>query len=108
MVYDDRWILIKPTCWHMSFQVVQGLLIHPYQTMRQLVRGKVFVWMACSPVLLWFLSLFVETSKVHFSDISRSDLDFLALWFTVGIGMYQVLLMYLLVRFLFKINRPIA
>ena len=67
MVYDDRWISIKPTGWHMSFQVVQGLLIHPYQAMRQLVREKVFVWMACSPVLLWFLSLFVETSKVHFS-----------------------------------------
>ena len=96
---------VKNATWGMAyslFQVVQGLLIHPYQTMRQLVREKVFVWMACSTVLLWFLSLFAWKllEVLLFSIFPYPGFwIFLALWFTVGIGMYQVLLMYLFVRF---------
>ena len=39
---------IKGSAWAMAysmFEVTQGLLIHPYQTMRQLVRERVFDWM---------------------------------------------------------------
>ncbi len=96
---------VKYAAWGMTyslFQVVQGLLIHPYQTMRQLVREKVFVWMTFSPVFLWMFSLFVWkllNVLLYFVFPYTGFWIFLTLWFTVGIGMYQVLLIYLLIRF---------
>jgi len=96
---------IKRATWGMAysvFQIIQGLLLHPYQTMRQLVRDKVFVWMMYSPILLWIFALFVWKlfEILLFSVFPYPGFwIFLALWFTVGIGMYQILLLYLMVRF---------
>lgn len=84
------------------FEGVQGLLIHPYQTMRQLVRERVFVWMTFSPVFLWLFALAVwrVLELLLFSVFPYPGFWlFLALWFTVGIGLYQILLLYLLFRF---------
>lgn len=96
---------VKHATWGLAyslFQIVQGLLIHPYQTMRQLVREKVFIWMTFSPIFLWIFSLFVWKilEILLFSLFPYPGFwVFLALWFTVGIGMYQMLLLYLLLRF---------
>lgn len=96
---------VKNATWGLAyslFQVVQGLLVHPYQTMRQLVREKVFVWMAFSPVFLWMCAVIVWRilEVLLFSMIPFPSVwIFLALWFSVGIALYQVLLAYLLVRF---------
>lgn len=98
---------IRHITWGMTyslFQIIQGLLIHPYQTMRQLVREKVFIWMTFSPIFLWMFSLFVWKilEVLLFSLFPYPGFwVFLALWFTVGIGMYQILLFYLLLRFSF-------
>ena len=96
---------IKGSAWavvYSMFEITQGLLIHPYQTMRQLVRERVFAWMVFSPIFLWVFSLFVwrVIEVLLFSMIPHPTFwIFLALWFTVGIGMYQALLVYFLVRF---------
>lgn len=84
------------------FQILQGLLIHPYPTMRQLVREKVFVWMTASPVFLWLSAVVMWklTELVLFSLFPYIGFwMFLALWFTTGIALYQILLIYLLLRF---------
>jgi hypothetical protein len=86
------------------FQIVQGLLMHPYQTMRQLVRERVFVWMVGSPIFLWLGSVIVWKilNVLLFSLFPYPGFwTFLALWFTIGIGFYQILLTYLLIRFSF-------
>ena len=96
---------IKNILWSLAysfFEILQGLLIHPYQTMRQLVRERVFAWMAFSPVLLWMAAVVVWKilEMVFFAAIPYLGFwVFLALWFTLAIGMYQALLLYLLVRF---------
>lgn len=84
------------------FEIVQGQLIHPYQTMRQLVRERVFVWMVFSPVFLWLVSVAVwkVIELLMYSVFPYAGFWlFLALWFSVGIGLYQILLGYLLLRF---------
>ncbi|HKY73909.1 MAG TPA: hypothetical protein VJ246_01195 [Patescibacteria group bacterium] len=97
---------VKNKIWAMGysvFQILQGQLIHPYPTMRQLVRDKVFLWMTCSPIGLWLGSLLIwkllELTLFSLFPYQGFWL-FLALWFTVGIALYQLLLVYLLVRFL--------
>ncbi len=43
------------------FQISQGLLFHPYQTMQSLVREKVFIWMSFLPsVFLISLTLILR------------------------------------------------
>lgn len=96
---------LKTGSWALAyslFEIVQGQLIHPYQTMRQLVRERVFVWMTFSPVFLWLFSLgvwkLIEVILFTLLPFPGFWL-FIALWFTVGIGLYQLLLGYLFLRF---------
>lgn len=84
-------------------QILQGQLVHPYQTMRELVRDKVFIWMSTSPIFLWVFCLLLWRiiAFLLFSVIPYPNFwVFLALWFTLGIAMYQIVLLYLLFRFL--------
>jgi hypothetical protein len=96
---------VKNAAWGMSysvFEILQGLLIHPYQTMRQLVRGRVFIWMTFSPVVLWCAAWVVwkVLELVFYSFVPYVGFwVFVALWFTMAIAMYQILLLYLLLRF---------
>jgi hypothetical protein len=96
---------IKNTSWAFAysfFEIIQGLLIHPYQTMRQLVRERVFAWMVFAPVFLWVVSFVVWKllEDLFFFAIPYSGFWlFIALWFTIGIGLYQILLLYFLYRF---------
>ncbi len=97
---------IKTTSWGVGysvFQVMQGLLLHPYQTMRQVVRERVFLWLVWLPVVLWILALFVwRLAAFLFVRVLPypNIWVFVAVWFTVGIGMYQALLLYLWFRFM--------
>lgn len=97
---------LKKITWSFTyslFQVIQGQLLHPYQTMRQLVREKVFIGMTFSPIFLWaiFLVVWRILDVLLFWMIPYQGFwIFLALWFAVGIVLYQILLLYLLIRFL--------
>ena len=93
-----------------------GMLLHPYKTVRELVRKPQFAIMVITPVvifgvmwgvgmvglragwvILWMLGL---TATPRFVNI----LAFLFWWMTVFLGLWQVLLGYLWVRF-WKVTR---
>ncbi len=90
-------------------QIMQGLLLHPYQTMQSLVRERVFVWMAATPTvvlagltLVWrYLIVPLVSSVVSCSEIPSicTGLDFLALWVIFFCFYWQIMLLYLLFRF---------
>jgi len=92
-------------------QITLGLLLHPYQTMQSLVRDKVFIWMSFLPVAVYILAklvwyyLIVPTVRFVFSCQSSGffgcDLiPFFANWLVLFCVYWQVLLLYLLIRFL--------
>jgi hypothetical protein len=91
-------------------QITGGLLLHPYQTMQSLVRDKVFVWMALLPTLVlalvtvaWkvavvpLVRLFFSCSSANFVGCER--LTFASNWLTFFCIYWQILLLYLLIRF---------
>ncbi len=90
-------------------QISGGLLLHPYQTMQSLVRDKVFVWMTLLPSLILALItigwrfLLVPVVQMFFtcstSSFSCEWLPFLSNWITFFCLYWQVLLLYLLIRF---------
>jgi len=81
-------------------QIILGLFLHPYQSMQNLVRDKVFVPLTFLPTLLasvfyllfawWLLALFYDSSLI-FRLIYRSFFFFFLFW--------QILLIYLFWRF---------
>jgi hypothetical protein len=81
-------------------QIILGLLLHPYQSMQNLVRDEVFVPLMFLPSLLasifyllfawWLLDLFYDSSLI-FRLIYRSFFFFFFFW--------QILLVYLFWRF---------
>ncbi len=92
------------------FQISQGLLIHPYQTMQSLVKDKIFVWMTLLPTfflamltMIWKLFLFpllkifitCQSVRKEYCDLFY----FLAEWVTFFCIYWQIILIYLLVRF---------
>ncbi len=91
-------------------EISQGLLIHPYQTMQKLTQEKVFVWLAMLPggvlaavVLLWRLVI-VPAVRLFFSCRTTpfwgcASLNFLANWVIFFCIYWQILLLYLFVRF---------
>jgi len=91
-------------------QITLGLLLHPYQTMQSLVRDRVFIWMAGLPVavfvlakLVWHL-LLVPTVRFVFSCQSSGFfgcelIPFFANWLMLFCLFWQILLGYLLLRF---------
>ncbi len=91
-------------------QVALGLLLHPYQTMQSLVKGKVFVWMTVTPLyilaaatVLWKF-LVVPLAQILFSCstkyyVSCDLLSFVSNTVVFFCLYWQVLLLYLLLRF---------
>jgi hypothetical protein len=91
-------------------QISVGLVLHPYQTMQNLVREKIFVWMTLLPSLvlmivtaLWkiiivpLVGLFFSCAQ---SKIIGCDwLVFVSNAITFYCIYWQILLFYLLVRF---------
>jgi len=114
-------------------QITLGLLLHPYQTMQQLLEDKIFVWMALLPtgalgvVMLVWRFVVVPVVQMVFSCSSGGGvaglaggameagfgdsliasglltlcgwLPFVADWLSLFCIYWQVLLLYLLVRF---------
>ncbi len=91
-------------------QITGGLFLHPYQTMQSLAQDKVFSWMTFLPVavfigakIIWFY-LIVPLVRFAFScqtsDFFGCDIiPFFANWLLLFCIYWQVLLLYLLIRF---------
>lgn len=91
-------------------QITTGLLLHPYQTMQSIVRGKVFIWMTLLPsfivgfLTVFWREVFVPVVQLVFSCQSVSFLpcgwlEFVSNFLTFFCIYWQILLLYLLVRF---------
>lgn len=92
-------------------QITGGLLLHPYQTMQSLTRERVFIWMAFLPTAVFVLAkvvwFFILVPGVRFifscseSNFFGCDLiPFFANWLVLFCVYWQILLLYLLIRFL--------
>jgi hypothetical protein len=91
-------------------KITWGLLVHPYQTMQSLLREKRFVWLVLLPSLVLFITkgiwmvLIVPVVQTIFSCSTGfffgcSLIPFLANWLTYFCVIWQIMLLYLLVRF---------
>jgi hypothetical protein len=91
-------------------QIGLGLLMHPYQTLQFVVQEKVFVWMALFPsvvlaslIVMWrwpTLPLLETVFECRPSYPFICDaVVFLARWITLFCAYWQILLLYLFVRF---------
>lgn len=92
------------------FQIAQGLLFHPYQTMQSLIREKVFVWMSFLPLALYLVALvfwrfILRTILILFwpgifeFGFLAGAFSFLAKWINLFCLLWQSMLIYLLFRF---------
>ena len=116
---SNRWIRFVLSAGYSIGQITLGLLLHPYQTMQSLVEDGVFVWMTLLPtavlavvILLWRL-LIVPVVQLVFScqggggfAVLCGTLPFLSDWLMLFCLYWQVLLLYLLVRFHSVFSRP--
>ena len=91
-------------------KITWGLLVHPYQTMQSLLRQPSFIWMVLLPSLMLFLCkgvwlwLIVPVVQFIFSCssgffIGCALIPLLANWLTFFCIIWQVMLLYLLIRF---------
>lgn len=85
-------------------QVTQGLLIHPYQTMQNLVREKVFVWLSFIPTVFFVLVLIswrlLGNIPICFEFSFFVELfHFFLIWILNFLFYWQLLLIYFLIRF---------
>jgi hypothetical protein len=91
-------------------QITGGLFLHPYQTMQSLAQDKVFSWLTLLPILVFILSkvvwiyLIVPMVQFVFSCSTTyffgCDLiPFFANWLLLFCIYWQVLLIYLFLRF---------
>jgi hypothetical protein len=88
----------------------QGLLIHPYVTMREIVREHFLRPLAVLPVVMWIMSwvaavvigrigLWLDFAGLWWTVPLGKVLVFLWMWFTVFLVLWQMVLGYLYVRF---------
>ena len=83
-------------------QASLGLLLHPYQTMQDLVEEKVFIWLGFLPTGLLIIGLVAWLAVVKtllFMFLFAGLWIFALLWFSLFCLIWQVLLLYLLIRF---------
>ena len=91
-------------------KITVGLLLHPYQTMQSLVREHVFLWLALLPTAVFVLAkavwFFVLVPIVRYifscstSGFFGCDLiSFIANWLVLFCVYWQILLLYLTLRF---------
>ncbi len=85
-----------------------GLLVHPYQTMQNLVEERVFIWLAILPtVVLAFLTIFWNLILLPLllvilnldGYLISKTVSLIATWFTMFCFYWQLMLFYLLIRF---------
>lgn len=91
-------------------QITLGLLVHPYQTMQSLVRERVFVWMAATPLYVlamstvgWKLVIVPVVQNIFSCStgyfVACDALSFVSNMLVFFCWYWQVLLLYLLIRF---------
>ena len=91
-------------------QITQGLFLHPYQTMQLLVREKVFFWLTFLPMGVWVVArlfwglIIVPLVRLTFScsqtGFMGCDLiSFFSRWLFYFCILWQLILLYLFVRF---------
>ena len=91
------------------FQISQGLLLHPYQTMQSLVCEQVFIWMSFLPsiflvslTLIWRYVLFIILnfflSQIFLIAPLVSAMKFFGNWLIFFCLYWQIVLGYLLFR----------
>lgn len=82
--------------------VVLGLLVHPYKTVQDVVRKGIPVGSIFFPLLCWIVGLILLRAIEHFLWILIPFLGvwwFLCVWGTVFLLLWQILLVYLFMRF---------
>lgn len=88
-----------------GYQVLRlclGLVVHPYRSVREIMRGRWFVPLVFLPsvILLWiFLSGRIAAWVVDVPLQSRDMIGLVYATFLFSLGMWQVLLFYLGLRF---------
>lgn len=93
-------------------QITIGMLLHPYQTMQSLAQDKVFSWMVLLPTAVFVGAkavwhyIIVPLVRFVFSCSSTNFIGcdfipFLANWLLLFCIFWQVLVLYLLIRFMF-------
>jgi hypothetical protein len=93
-----------------------GLLLHPYQTMYQLVSARLFSWLVLVPTLTlaivtvsWRLAIVPGVRLVFSCQESGLQacnyLEFVSNWMTFFLIYWQVLLFYLFARFRWVLRR---
>ena len=96
---------------HACVKITVGLLLHPYQTMQSLVQERVFLWLTLLPSAVFGLAkvvwFFVLVPLVHFAFSCSSSgffgcdlIPFFANWLVLFCVYWQILLLYLVLRFL--------
>lgn len=89
------------------FRIGQGLLFHPYQTMQSLVRQPVFGWLVFLPLFFWGMGkilwhvVFISLGRWLVSPLFGTGFlsAFIVHWVTYFCFIWQLILMYLLIRF---------
>ncbi|OGV90636.1 hypothetical protein A2783_05750 [Microgenomates group bacterium RIFCSPHIGHO2_01_FULL_45_11] len=88
-----------------------GLLLHPYKTVRELARRRVFGPLVLVPVVMWLVFWFGGMVGLRFGGVILwllglvatarflHILSFLFWWLTIFLGMWQAVLIYLFLRF---------
>lgn len=102
--------LLSVAYWYSSYTL--GLLLHPYKTAREIVRGGVFVPLLFAPAVYWGVvwagafvgvrlgDLLLEGVGVEMAPLWLVRLAaFLFWWVMWFLGLWQVELLYLWVRF---------
>lgn len=97
-------------------QVAQGLFFHPYQTVQSLVRDRVFFALIFLPSVVWVFAkvvwgfVIVPLVRLAFScstsEFAGCDfIPFLTNWLLYFCALWQVMLVYLFVRFSYAFSR---
>lgn len=103
-----RYYLLSWSYWFGSR--TQGLLVHPYVTMREIVRERFLRPLAVLPVVIWVMSwmvglvlgrvgLWLDLAGLWWTVPVGKGLVFLWVWMSVFLSLWQVVLGYLYVRF---------
>lgn len=93
--------------WFSAFSL--GLLLHPYKTVRQLVRERIMMKLRFLPMVLWVVSWVAGLAMLRVGGKLglegewvvglKAVLGFLFLWWSVFVLLWQAVLFYLWRRF---------
>lgn len=93
---------------YQALRLILGLVVHPYRTVREIMRGRWFVPLVLLPsgILVWFfVSGRIAAWIVDVPAYSRDAFGILFATFILSLGFWQALLMYLAVRFWVGLRR---